>query len=411
LIYTGNTIIGNGELNEHNEIAYSEMLVPFLDSSYHFNDYQIAFAPDGQTGFFAALAYSETEETPYTKYHPVMMKTIDGGESWNEPIHVQLGGTDGIGNIKNYFSDEAIENAGYEAGFNRDEIYYMMGYHFDLSVDEAGNPYLTGILALANEEGWYPYETQMATWNLYSEDGGESWQADALYDNIWFEGKVGNISVYNRPYISTSQNGQCLFFSWLDTDLGVATENNRPNLYFIAYSTDYDGYSEVWNVSYFTQAWNQAFFGSQANSFFVNIYGGEIYECEIPFFFVEFTVPGDELSPINYWYIDGYGTDFLCPCAEPVNIQEKETLNTERVHCYPNPAQTYAEITVNYQTNGFLTLLITDLTGQLVFSEKKQSYALAHTFRIDVSDFSPGVYIYTILAGNQSVTNKLVVTD
>jgi hypothetical protein len=93
----------------------------------------------------------------------------------------------------------------------------MIGYHFDLVLNADGNPYINGIIAIANEAGWFSYEIQMATWKLYSKDGGVTWQSDALYDTIWFEGQFGNIFVYNRFSSQRAKMENGLVFSWLDT--------------------------------------------------------------------------------------------------------------------------------------------------------------------------------------------------
>ena len=202
----------------------------------------------------------------------------------------------GLEAIKNYWPDSAYWAAGYDIDpLNRDEVYYNMGFQVDIAVSGAGNLYITGVIAIGDPDGWYPNEGQMATWNLYTKDGGETWNADPLYDNIWLQGDIGAIVQYNRPYISTTYDGHYMFFSWLDSEIDVATQNDRPNVYVIGYDVEDNTYSEVFNVTYFTQAWNQAFYGSQ--SYYV--FGGfepmdDMYTFEIPFVYTEFTVPGDD---------------------------------------------------------------------------------------------------------------------
>ena len=410
--YTGNLILGRGELNDDGtDIVYQEDLISFLypmtATDEGLNDSKIAFAPDGQTGYICEMAEVMDDPTPYTSYHPILLKTTDGGESWSDPIDVQLGGADGIESLKNYFPDSAIINAGYDPGFNRDEVYYNMGFQVDLIVDENGNPYITGVIAIGNADGWFPNEGQMATWNVYSDDGGTTWNADALYDNIWLQADIGAIVQYNRPYASSTYDGHYLFFSWLDSDLDVAEQNDRPNIFVIGYDVEDHTYSgDVQNVTLFTQAWNRAFYGSQSQYVFANLdEGNQIWNCEIPFVYEEFTVPGDDTQPCDFWYIDGYTLDM------PVGTNEiKADINDVAVsQNQPNPASNMTKIMVTGKTNQPIQLTVSNMLGQVVYTNQEQSGALLHTFNVNVSNFDSGIYLYTVKIGNKTTTKKMMV--
>lgn len=402
--YSGYYIIGRCEVDEQDSLVCEEELIPVLDEVDGINDTKIAFAADGQTGFICIMTDAVSDPAPYTNYHPVILKTEDGGETWSDPMHVQLGGEDGIESLKNYFSDEAILAANYPEGFDRDEVYYNMGYHVDMMVDQDGNPYITGLIAIGDEEGWYPNETQMATWNVYSEDGGETWNADALYDNIWLQGDIGAIAQYNRPQISSTWDGHYLFFSWLDSEIDVATQNDRPNIYVIGYDVQDNTYSEIVNVTYFSQAWNQAFFGCQSYYVFAE-QNGDMWDCEIPFVYEEFTVPGDDLSPCNFWYIDGFTLSM--PVGTPEIPDERTEFKVQQN--FPNPASYSTQILVNADTDLPVELAVSNLLGQEVFRASRESNALVHAFELDVSQFTPGIYLYTVKIGAKTVTKKMMV--
>jgi hypothetical protein len=405
-VYNGNYYVGKGMINEDGVLEVEEELIPVLASGDGINDTKIAFGDDGQTGYLVIMSDVASDPIEYTNYHPIILKTEDGGESWSDPIHVQFGGEDGIESLKNYFTDEAIIGAGYPEGFDRDEVAYNMGFHVDLVVDQDNNPYITGLIAIGDDEGWYPNETQMASWNLYSEDGGETWNADPLYDNIWFDADIGAIAQYNRPYVSRSYDGHYLFFSWLDSEIDVATQNDRPNIYVVGYDVEDNTYSEIVNVTYFTQAWNQAFFGSQ--SYYV--FGGfepmdDMYTFEIPFVYEEFTVPGDDTSPCDFWYVDGFTLDM------PVNTPELEVGAADFTvgQNFPNPAVTSTQILVTADTDLPIDLTVSNLLGQTVYADRVETRALGHTFNVDVSNLTPGVYMYTVTIGSSAVTKKMLV--
>jgi hypothetical protein len=404
--YTGELIIGRGEINEDSEIEFTEELYGFLGEADGINDSKIAFAPDGMTGYMLVMTDSPSEPVPYTSYHPVLLKTTDGGESWSDPIHVQLGGEDGIESLKNYWPDSAYWAAGYDIDpLDRETVYYNMGFTVDLITDGNGNPYITGVIAIGDEDGWYPNEGQMATWNLYSKDGGETWNADPLYDNIWLQADIGAITTDNRAYVSSTFDGHYLFFSWLDSEIDVATANDRPNIYVIGYDTEDEYYSDVVNVTYFTQAWNRAFYGSQSYYVFQNEEMEGMYSIEIPFVFEEFTVPGDDTQQCDFWYIQGFTIDI------PVDVPQIEAnaINFTVGQNSPNPATNSTEILVNGQSDLPIELTVSNMLGQVVYRDGADSRAQTHSFRLNVSDFDPGIYLYTVKIGDKSVTKKMLV--
>ena len=406
-VYTGDLILGHGAMNDDNtDVVYEEELYSFMEAGESFGDAKIAFAPDGQTGYMCFLTDAASDPVPYTSYHPVLLKTTDGGESWSDPIQVQLGGEDGIETLKNYFSDTAIASTdAYDEGFDRNEVWYNMGYHLDLAVDGQGNPYITGMIAVANSEGWYPYEDLMAEWNVYSPDGGTTWEADALWNNHWFSADIGAIAEYNRPYVSSTYDGHYLSFSWLDTDFQNAEDNGKPNIYVIGYDTEDRTYSgEADNVTKITQAWNMAFYGSQSYYVFSEE-DGDMVNCEIPFVYEEFTVPGDDTQPCDFWYIKDYTMDMAVGTDEI-----KAEVNTVVVsQNQPNPATDVTEILITGKTNQPIQLTISNMLGQVVYTDQIVSGALVHNFAVNVSNFDSGIYLYTVRIGNQTTTKKMLV--
>ena len=401
--YTGDLILGRGEM-DGGVIVYEEELIGFLAPLDGMNDSKIAFAPDGQTGYILVMSDSEGDPQPYTNYHPILLKTTDGGDSWSDPIHVLLGGEDGNETLKNYWSDEIMEEL-YGAGFNRDEIYYNMGYQCDIIVDGQGNPHITGIIALGTEEGWYPNEGTMATWHVYSDDGGATWAADALYDNIWLQGEPAGLVMYNRPYAASTMDGHYLFFSWIDTDLEGAEANTNPNIFVTGYDSEDNTYYEggVQNVTALSLYWFSAFYDSMSQYVFSEDNGGP-WDIEIPFVFTEYTVPGDPAAEMNFYYIKGFTIPML------VGIDSHEGLaNFVVSQNSPNPAVNSTSILVTTETSGVINLRVNNILGQVVHQESVDNSALAHTFNVNVSNLESGIYFYTIEIGKSSITKKMLV--
>ena len=94
----------------------------------------------------------------YNKFK--MVKIGSSGElMWDDQIDIQFGGEEGIETIKNYIPDSTVTMLDFYANWtgDRDELIFNMGFNIDMAVDVLGNPYIIGMISLANEDGnWYP---------------------------------------------------------------------------------------------------------------------------------------------------------------------------------------------------------------------------------------------------------------
>lgn len=403
--YTGQLILSRGEIID-GEIIYEEQLYDFLEPLDTFNDSKIAFAPDGQTGYMCFMSDVQSSPLPYTNFHPVLLKTVDGGETWSDPIHVQLGGLDGIAAVKNYWSDETLDTI-YGTSFNRNEVYYNMGYSVDIIVDNQNSPHIVGVIAIADEDIWYPQEGTMATWHLFSDDGGSNWQANALYDNIFLEGDIGGLTQYNRPYAMSTYDGEWLFFSWIDTDLVDAEGNTNPNIFMIACYPQFQWYNYVDNITELSLYWFSAYYSTASQYVFTYNWGGGNLTAEIPMVITEYTIPGDPGSEMNFHYLKGYTIDLI---IEGLHNQDDNPYLSVKQNS-PNPASKTTNITVSTKEPGRLVLTIKNIQGTTVYEETCNNNALIHNFKIDVSEYKPGIYLYTVESGLNRITKKMLVKN
>jgi hypothetical protein len=77
---------------------------------------------------------------------------------------------------------------------------------------------------------------------------------------------------------------------------------------------------------------------------------------------------------------------------------------------YPNPAPGHSSVAVNLAKGDALSLKVTNTTGQMVYFSNKGDVAPGqHTFAIDCSSWTPGIYFYTVQSGKSVVTKKMVV--
>ena len=118
--------------------------------------------------------------------------------------------------------------------------------------------------------------------------------------------------------------------------------------------------------------------------------------------YVEFTEANDPLSPINYWYItSGDYTQLFEPSIENINFSVDQN--------YPNPARGTTEILVKTKSNLPVELSMSNILGQIVYQDKVSGLSHSPSFKINTSGFDPGIYLYTISVGAQSLTKKMLV--
>jgi hypothetical protein len=121
---------------------------------------------------------------------------------------------------------------------------------------------------------------------------------------------------------------------------------------------------------------------------------------------------GIPLLPQHVWIIkvDSNGkvnpsdSGFINPCAEPNAIIEVGNDARQIVNLYPNPANNYLELIYNLHSNGKLQIL--DISGKLLFQSELNSND--HETRIDISNFSNGIYFLKITTKDKDETVKFV---
>lgn len=414
--YQGSLIVGHATWNpDISDMDYLFDLFPLeIGAEAGFNDIKIAFAPDGLTGYICAMT-ELLDPVPYSSYHPVLFKTTDGGNTWSDPIEVQLGGEYGIAAIQNYITDEILEAFfDPEPVPSRDEIPYWMGYEVDFAVDAWGNPHILGAVTIADADGIYIGPALTAIFHVWSDDQGMTFDGHKLaFLNRWdkeFTGDGSTIVQYNRPQVATTMDGNIVFFSWLDTDDTTIEDNGRPDIYYSHYIPSQNMHSdEPVNVTFFSAGMWNAFFGCMSHYVFSEITTSEeiVYNCTIPFVYTQLTSNNPTLEA-KFWYIPDFTQEILYSgVGLPDNQKE---LNVSVMQNYPNPFRNASTVRVYLPAPAELKLVVTNMLGQQVMEINKGPVGTgAHQFLIDGTNLQNGVYFYTVTAGKESVTKKMVV--
>lgn len=415
--YTGDLVLTSGYYDDGSGLFdYTQELMEFeiVDGASISNN-KVAFGPDGQTGYLALLSNNGENTLAEGAYYPILFKTTNGGESWDGPYTVQLGGPDGLPAVLNYLSDELLEML-YEPPIpDRTELLFTTAFDMDVAVDAWGNPHLAFIVGLGSGD-WSIYTSieglpgtggMIAMIHATSYDENlEDWYADTLNTPYTFrgtfEGSTGStLNEDTRPYISVTPDGTKMFFSWINTT--IEETNIAPDIYCIGHNIADRTYSEVYNVTRFTSAMWQSWMGNA--SYYVFDYGGEY---EIPFTY-QVMNPQNNIDPVTFHYIDEFRlTD--ADLSVVVSDHEIEMPGITVNQNYPNPFREQTNVGIYLDEPANVRIDVTNLLGQTV---RSQDYGYRnsgrHTLTLNAADLEAGVYLYTVRTNDKSATKQMIV--
>ena len=381
-------------------------------------DERIAFAPDGMIGYICTLSDNGDDEfATGAAYYPILYKTTDGGLTWDEnPIVVPLGGPEGLSGIMyGLLTDEQIGLL-FEAPLpDRDEIPYTTAFTSDFAVDFNGNPVISVVIGVAGSD---PYSISTASgftasYNIHSRDGGETWMAEKLGENLlqfrgtWFTADDNtDMSEDNRSQLTTTFDGTKMFFSWLDTEFDQAEENSKPDIFCIGWDVASNMYTEVVNVTFLSDAWLQAYMGT-ASYYALDAADGYI----IPFAYQEMLIVNnapDPGSPVQYKYIP----DFKFTEADFIRIAVEEVENSVASisQNFPNPANDITSVKVTLAKSAKVSLEVHNILGQKVYEIDARDFSEGtHKLDINVKALKAGVYTYSVIANGERSTRKMMI--
>lgn len=414
--YTDSLVISRGVFNEAtNQYDYEQSLfyAPTIhgESIAGIADTRIAFAPDGQTGYIMLLA--DNEEDIFATglaYYPVLFKTTDGGNTWDEtPITVPLGGPEGLeGIIDGLLTDEQIAEL-FEAPVPaRDEIVYTTAFTSDFAVDYNGNPVISVVIGVAAADPYSIVSASgfFASYNIFGNGQGEGdWYAVKLGDNLkTFRGTWGDVDEDNRSQVTTTYDGTMMFFSWLDTDFEGVEDNTQPDIYCAGWDVVNNMYTEVINVTVLSEAWLQAFMGTASYYAFTPEEG----TYNIPFVYQEMD-PTDPGLPVQYKYIPDFIITqdmFTIVKADNLTVTQGATVSQN----YPNPFKGTTEIAVSLVKQADVSLEVYNMVGQKVYEIPSSNMSQGtHKITIKSDMLKTGIYTYSVIINGEKISRKMIV--
>ena len=80
----------------------------------------------------------------------------------------------------------------------------------------------------------------------------------------------------------------------------------------------------------------------------------------------------------------------------------------DRLTITPNPVQNSTDVFFNNYTSEFCTIKINDSYGNILYSEEFTSSIGGNTIRLDMSDYSKGIYFVEVVTNNKIYTDKII---
>ena len=119
------------------------------------------------------------------------------------------------------------------------------------------------------------------------------------------------------------------------------------------------------------------------------------------------STPDDNFMTLIRWMPYSWWVCYNCLTSIPEK-QETSTLSVSQN--VPNPFNGLTEVKVYHQNSGYISLKVTNITGQPIMTmEKTNVRPGVSKFVIDGSRFQPGVYFYTVMQGDQRITKKMII--
>jgi len=371
-----------------------------------------AWSQDGSVGYVVAIGIDNAATGDKQAFQPMVWKSMDHGDTWNQMDAGDFSGIPSInsklrpstgGTKKAFYSMNSGMGAVVDANNNL-HIVNVIVSGFSDSPDSLGFTYK--IVADAdNKFISYIYDTYTTSatgnWNAILVDSLESITADG--NSPFDDGSGARIQIDARIQASRSTDGTHIFYIWTDTpdafSISGTGENVLPNLK--ARGIDIIGHTMTPSTTFADDGLNFFMYASP-----ITLVNGSTYSIPVTNSDSR-DGSGSGLNPFNHYYRSGVQFtegDF-------VGINEITTRGTLAIsQNYPNPFSNATSIDVTLKDVSTVTLEVYDALGQKMFAQVAEKLATGtHTFTIDGAKFKPGIYFYTVTAGANTMTRKMVV--
>jgi hypothetical protein len=429
-------------------------------TGYAFNgDGRMAFGPDSLTGYIVfegrlATDYNNSQDSMMS---PIVYKTTNGGTTWAlQPVsqgydwrckHPELMKNVAQGAITTYTGSVIYRDSGYVA-----QRFSLNGAHgADITVDANGilhyvtgvsDPYQNGRSVDSLIYGYtydydyinyhpimwdlmtdgtvsYGWKTMMVDSIITAHMGSASTDSTSL-NNQWYYSPTSSYMAYGAELnVSRSVDGTKIFYGWSDSDPNITSTvyNTQPDLFMKGYDVTTNKLTSTINVTnglvlaYFPRLSDLSYFDNTSSSYVVPamVTNGTVH-------LVSPTAAWDAISPVDFHYVNCgsfNAASFSIPAPAPgpdctVGIKTNNAF-LNAVSNYPNPFTNSTNIVVNLNTGKTIDVKVYDAIGKVVFTKTVTGNIGQNTIVVDAANLNSGVYYYTVTAGYDRVTKKMVI--
>lgn len=453
-------VIAKGAYSGGNFTWSSDTIIPpFMTNAqgrmHNFQGPRLAFDLTGQIGYAVFIGRDSTthNNSSDSTMMPMVYKTTDGGLTWN----YVLAGYDWTCKHPELLQNVDCSNLIYGEGYPSARHMTPFGDHgIDLTVDNNGVLHYVTTLTMPYKDGKYAgtadFDSLQYTytykwdyvyhhpiiWDLMTDGtAGYGWKT-LLVDSIttsYMSGSTTDSTSAQNPWqngaawlpygghltVGRSTDGTKIFYGWGDTDTTVTGThwNTQPEMMMKGFDVTTSKMSALMNVTggvgacYFSYLSDNAYFDN-GMSMWVMPFVYAVGRVQVS--------PGvyNGMGPVDYYYGGN------CAMFDASNLNVPTAINQEsttfcgigveshnsflsNVRNYPNPFNGSTNIVVNLNQSKPIDLKVYDAIGNLVFTKKTSGNVGENTIIFDGSSINAGVYYYTVTAGYEKVTKKMVI--
>lgn len=375
-------------------------------------DYNLAFSPDGMTGYLCYVT-TDVDNEGYGEgigMKPVLWKTTDGGENWTKYAQVNYQEMPEL-LAETYYTDSNGD------GNNNDDSGPILPYmnSIDMVVDGMGDLHIFAEMNSRSQTtidsigfGYFNADSVSTLFHFITD--GVAWDAKFVDVLACENGAVGSVAVGHRPQASRSPDGMAVFAtylqSWDGTFTGFDDMNNGPDVFAYGYHLESGQSAKKWLTDPFGEddlSLTRSYFYTTMSP--VCIQGGTEKDYELP---IAFAQPGsDDLQPVQYWYAKGLGFNEedlgLNSSVEEVSAEIGFTLA-------PNPASGMVWLRYDLPETAEVEVVLTDVLGkQIKLVSRGQLSAGEQVEPMNIDGLASGLYFVQLRFGDKIATQKLQV--
>jgi uncharacterized protein YjdB len=260
----------------------------------------------------------------------------------------------------------------------------------NVNVNPIPVPSIIGSITICENSYWQEYHVNSSsqhgyTWNL---DNGSVMSGQGTNTALvhWFNGTSGSIDVTEHIWETGCEANTSIdvSFSGLAPDPSTVTQlSSGSNILICSDST-----FSIYNWGYESK--------TTPGALYVNTY---TQYCQFPL-----------LDPTSYYYFVDHGFDSECLTRSyfntpPTVVGIEETTNKFGIILYPNPANEFVSINLDYLNSNQSLIEIFSLSGSLVYSTISVNEKMK---AIDLSGFNKGLYLVKVLANDNIYHSRFI---